>query len=248
MLTQDIDRRIRPAPAPRTVDTPPALRLLASLAPLSGAEFELVRQCARRVERVQAGSILHPGGEVATPRLILAGWACRMRTLPDGRRQILGFLMPGDMIGVRPGSRRLDMDAVTAVSRVDSADASPLAVVAEDGTTAYRGLARAIESSGELELARLLDQLVRLGRQNAYERTAGWLLDVHARLDRAGLVEKAGFPLPVTQEVLADALGLSVVHVNRTLQQLRREGLLQLQAGRATLPDRSRLAEIAGRV
>ncbi len=84
---------------------------------------------------------------------------------------------------------------------------------------------------GTLDEASLLDHIVRLGRQTAYERMAHLLLELRWRLAEVGLGDERKFPLPLTQEVLADALGLSIVHVNRTLQQLRREGLLEMRAG-----------------
>jgi len=245
-LTHVTEARPRLSGPARAAATPPALRLLSGLAPLTGAEFELVRRCALRSERVQTGAVLHPGGDKIVPRLILAGWACRVRELPDGRRQILGFLLPGDAIGLGACARPLDRAPVVALTRVDSADASSLAVIVGEGRSAHQGLARAVETAAELELERLLNQLVRLGRQSAYERTAAWLLETRARFARAGLVENDAFPLPITQETLGEALGLSVVHVNRTLQQLRREGLLELRTGKARLPDPDRLAEVAG--
>jgi CRP-like cAMP-binding protein len=93
--------------------------------------------------------------------------------------------------------------------------------------------------------ARLLDSLVRLGRQTAYERVAHLLLELHRRLSVVGLAYDQRFSMPLTQEVLSDALGLSVVHVNRILQQLRREHLIELRSGGAILRAPAQLAIIA---
>jgi CRP-like cAMP-binding protein len=91
-----------------------------------------------------------------------------------------------------------------------------------------------------------VDQVVRLGRRSALERLAHLIMEVHERLQRTGLADRATLPWPLTQEAMADVLGLSIVHVNRTLQQLRREGLITLRAGRAVIPDVERLAALAG--
>ena len=85
----------------------------------------------------------------------------------------------------------------------------------------------------------------RLGRQTGYERTAHLLLELGDRLAAAGLGDGRRFPMPLTQESLADALGLSVVHVNRILQQLRRERLIELRSGEAVLIERDLLVGVA---
>jgi CRP-like cAMP-binding protein len=95
-----------------------------------------------------------------------------------------------------------------------------------------------------LEDALLLDHAVRLGRLTAFERVAHFLLELQQRLEIAGLGDRQRFPLPLTQEILADALGLSIVHVNRTLQQLRRTGLIELRSGVAILVQPDALAKL----
>ena len=105
------------------------------------------------------------------------------------------------------------------------------------------GFAEALAATARAEEAGLCDQVVRLGRQTAYERLVHLILELYERLQKVGLVDGDSFSIPLTQELLADALGLSVVHINRTLQQVRRDKLLEMQSGRVTLlqPDRMRL-------
>ncbi len=91
----------------------------------------------------------------------------------------------------------------------------------------------------------LAEQIVRLGRRNAYERIAHILLELHKRLQAVGLASESSYPTPITQEMLADALGLSIVHVNRTLGRLRRERLVSIDDGRVVLRDVAALAAIA---
>ena len=89
------------------------------------------------------------------------------------------------------------------------------------------------------------DHIVRLGRQTAYERMVHLMLEFHHRLQIAGLATNDSFPMPLTQEVMADSLGLSVVHVNRTLQQVRRDGLLEIRSGQVKLLDLKLMQAVA---
>jgi CRP-like cAMP-binding protein len=96
-----------------------------------------------------------------------------------------------------------------------------------------------------LDEAFLANQVMRLGRQSAYERLIHLLLEFYDRLKAKGSVEDGSFVMPFTQEVLSDALGLSTVHTNRILQQLRRERLIETHAASVRLADPALLAEIS---
>jgi CRP-like cAMP-binding protein len=109
----------------------------------------------------------------------------------------------------------------------------------------FPGLARAFASARAQQDACLLNHVVRLGRQTAYERIAHLLLELGHRLHEIGLEMGTFVPLPLTQEVIGDALGLSVVHVNRTLQQLRRDHLIEVRAASMRLLKPEALARIA---
>ena len=159
-------------------------------------------------------------------RFILAGWVAESVSLEDGRRQIIGLRLPGDRLA--PPGEGVETAFLTA-GRTAVMSGPPVGPALEDLLLAE-------------EHARLRQLVVRLGRCSAHERTAHLLLELHERLLRIGLAAGDGFHLPLTQEVLADALGLSIVHVNRTLQQLRREGCLVLHGAQATFPNRKGLA------
>ena len=96
-----------------------------------------------------------------------------------------------------------------------------------------------------LDEAYLLHQIIRIGRQTAYERLVHVILELHSRSQAAGLCDETSFELPLTQEILADSLGLSIVHVNRTLQSLRREQLIEQRSSFITIKDRARMVMIA---
>jgi CRP-like cAMP-binding protein len=232
--------RLTPRSASRPLDV--VIRRLRALSAFSEAELELLRKLGDRRERHVAGEELIAEGRSARPRFILSGWACRQRVLPDGRRQIFSLLLPGDGVSLG-GKVAAEISAVAALTALETVDADPLLNAVEAGKAP--GLARALAAIEPIEQTQLFDHMVRLGRQTAYERVAHFLLELQQRLEVVGLGDSQRFPLPLTQEILADALGLSIVHVNRTLQQLRRERLIELRSGVAILLQRELLAEIA---
>jgi CRP-like cAMP-binding protein len=214
-----------------------ALATLARPARLSTAEIGLVRSLIGHVEVHEAGSDL-TCRDVRHPRrrLMLEGWACRHHLLADGRRQILQFVLPGELIGFSAAAPTpLDRGPVLALTRVVWADGAALFNAVGGMPAGLSGLAAAITRAEKIDQVRLIDHIVRLGRQSAYERMAHLLLELHERLSGAGRADGDSFPLPLTQEVIADALALSVVHVNRVLQRLRAERRIAVRGGRATL-------------
>jgi CRP-like cAMP-binding protein len=218
---------------------------MESLAPLSPAALRLLL-CLDGLQTHEAGCELVSEREPHyRARFLISGWAARVRWLADGRRQILGFLLPGDGIGLCLRPHPLALATTVALTPLMTMDAEPV-MRAVAGPSPVEDLAAAIQIASSMDEAALLNQVVRLGRQTAYERMCHLLLELYGRLSDVGLAEEQTFPLPLTQELMADALGLSIVHVNRILQQLRREGLLDLRLGRASLLDIEQLRDIAG--
>ena len=211
--------------------------LLARLARLDGSEIEALRMAESRQRRAPARRELIAEGEPIRERqALLAGWAYRQRILIDGRRQVLSFLLPGDLIGVCQHTNPL---AATTILAINELTIGPVPT-ADPGS----GLSEAYARSAALEEHYFLNQITRLGRLDAYERLADWLLEIRERLALAGLAITDQFPLPLTQEMLADAPGLTSVHVNRTLQTMRRDGLIVLRGGMISFPDRNRLEKL----
>jgi CRP-like cAMP-binding protein len=176
------------------------------------------------------------------PQFILSGWASLASILPDGRRQIYRIFVAGDVIGL-PAHAACEEGSITALTACSTLVAAVLGeALSLDGKTALQ----AALTAAEREHLRLIHSgNLRLGRLTAYERTAHFLIEIADRLKAAGAGDGRRFPLPLTQEVLADVLGLSIVHTNRVLQQLRRDGLIELRSGVAVLLDRDRLSSIA---
>ena len=184
-----------------------------------------------------------PGDALPDRTLFIAsGWAGCQRYLPDGRRQILYLILPGDICGMFPGMGTADPRVALTLLRATLAT-FPMKMTASkhdgDGTAdlARRTLA--------FEQWCVFNQLMRLGAMRAKERVAHLLLELYHRLAAVELAEDFGFELPLTQEQLADVLGLSNVHVNRTLQALRHEGLIECRGSRVRILKADDLAGMA---
>jgi CRP-like cAMP-binding protein len=222
------------------------LHRLAQFANLSAEETALITSLTARTEEYSAGTeLLAEGQSLDTPRLLTSGWACRFRVLPDGRRQIFEFILPGDLFGLCLRPQAIALTTTIALTPVAIADATALADAIINKAEQYPGLAAACHSTASLDEAYLLNQLMRVGRQTAYERTAHLILELHERMSIVGLADETSVAIPLTQEIIADALGLSVVHLNRTLQQLRRNRLIEFKAGQMRLLQPEQLAAIA---
>jgi CRP-like cAMP-binding protein len=234
--------RFKPRIAPRPLDA--VVRKMRTLVNITEAEQELLRSLGDRRERHLVGEELVSEGQTSRrARFVVSGWAATQRVLPDGRRQIFGFLLPGDSFNICERPAPPALCSTVALTALETVDAEPLLEAAASGQAP--ALARALAICQQIEQTLQFDHMVRLGRQTAYERVAHFLLELQRRLEVVGLGDSQRFPLPLTQEILADALGLSIVHVNRTLQQLRRERLIELRSGVAILLQPEMLASIS---
>lgn len=218
----------------------PAVARLSALALLGDADLQLLARAASGARCLgKRTELVRYGDPVPRPNLILSGWAARVRDLSDGRRQLLSLLLPGDLIGA---SACDDVAAATSIFTVT--EVTLCRVPSRGELPAGSGLLKAYDASCALDESYLLAQITRLGRFNAHERTADLLLELHDRLALAGLAANGRLPLPLTQEMLGEMLGLTSVHINRTLQQLRREGRITLTGGMAVIHDPASLAEL----
>jgi CRP-like cAMP-binding protein len=223
----------------------PPSRPIAALSVLAGqgSDIDRLRAFWRRVERFTAGAQVRLDGPRGGRRrvIVVSGWACEMRILQDGRRQIFGFMLPGDVIDERStwsiGSR-----GVVALTRLEVVDADP---GASSDASVRENMAEALCEAAIEREERLYDHLMRMGRLSARERVVHLLLELCERVERVGLLKGDTFRIPLTQEVFADALGLSVVHINRTMKQLRQEGSVVFKAGSVTLRERQKLAAMS---
>lgn len=219
-----------------------AVTALCDAARLSLADAEQLRPLRDRHETFAAGALVQPPQRKDRLRLITSGWLYEARLLPDGRRQIFGYLLPGDLVTGRHGARTT-RSALFALTRVDTTElTAALAAAPGAGRTSLsEGLARALEQQEH----RGYGALVRLGQYTAQERMAHLIIELRDRLARVGQASRTSFRAPLTQEHLADTLGLSLIHVNRVLRQLRNENLLTIKFGMVTLLQPEKLELLA---
>ena len=187
--------------------------------------------------------ILRQGEEPQIAHVLLDGHSCRYRMLSDGRRQITAVLIPGDVCDLQAilrGRADFNVGTLTACTfgEIPAEGLSPLDEVEPETRDALvRQLLR------DEAIAR--EWLVGLGRRTALERVAHLFCELWLRLCGVGLARDNGYDLKIRQGELADALGLSTVHVNRVLQNLRRTGLIRWAEGSLAIGDFSALARLA---
>jgi CRP-like cAMP-binding protein len=220
------------------------LRPLPDFQRVSSVQLEWIHaQKIGQVRRAAGSAIIAEGASEERLYTLLEGWAFRFKSLPDGRRQILNILVPGDPVGVQaelmaasPHGVEALTDTVLCAFRRDTV----WALYRDQPDLAY-GFTW-LAAHGE----RLTDDvLLSVGRRSAIERMAMLLVHLYRRAASAGLAGPEGLRFPLTQSHLADALGLSTVHVNRVLQRLRQSGLIRLADGRLEIGDLRALRRVA---
>jgi CRP-like cAMP-binding protein len=204
---------------------------------LHRAASERVRNFAPRID------IAREGDKPKDVHLILSGWACRYKQLEDGRRQIVSFFLPGDICDLNVFILREMDHSIGTITSVTIADLSRDFFDAI--SAGYPRIAAAFWWESLVNSAIQREWTMSLGQRTASERMAHLLCEIFFRLRLAGLTRENGCDFPLTQSDLADATGLSKVHVNRTLQELRSAELIVLKGKALTVPNLERLM-IAG--
>lgn len=223
----------------------PFFRRLSTLADLDPEDRARLETLCRDVVKVSRRSdISKQGDRPDYVHVMLRGWGARYKTLRDGSRQIVDFVIPGDFCDVHVALlRELDHGIVAltpcSLARINQAQVAAL-------TSENSRIVRAMWWSALVDQATLREWLLNVGRRDAFERVGHLLCELHFRMKHVGLVEDDRLSLPLTQEELADATGLTAVHVNRTLQRLRSDGLIELRAGMLTLLNVPVLEEAVG--
>jgi CRP-like cAMP-binding protein len=212
---------------------------------LSGEDIRVLQTLCSREQRFKAKvDILVEGAAPRSAFVVTRGMACRYRLLPDGQRQILTFLVPGDFIDMHVLLLNSIDHFVGTIGRTRLAAIDRDTVI--DIVARHPRLKAAFWWSARQEDAMLRERIVALGRRNARGRVAYLLCELVWRQRAIGMAEDHGIRLPMTQTDLADALGLTSVYVNHILQAFRREQLITLEQRRLTLLDVEKLEEISG--
>jgi len=220
----------------RALGVPLALRLEAYTTLSEEERVRINRMARRSLREVPARrDIIREGEPPRSAFILLEGWACRYKTLPDGRRQMLALFIPGD-VGDVHASILSQMDhsigAITAV-KVAEVSREELEQLMAEHPRVRQGLLR----DELVTVAVQREWTLNVGQRTAYERISHFLCEIFFRLRAVGLTDGHSCDFPLTQGDIADATGLTAVHVNRTLQDLRREGVLELQGRKLSIPN-----------
>ncbi|PVE20655.1 Crp/Fnr family transcriptional regulator [Microvirga sp. KLBC 81] len=214
----------------------PLLRKLSSIADLSDEERQAVLDLPVTVKVFEADTdIIQDGDRSSDCALVLSGFVCRYKILPDGKRQIMGFYIPGDIPDLQSLHLHVMDSSVGALAR------SSIALIRHqslrDMLRRHPNLSDILWRDTLIDAAMFREWMIGLGRRSAYQRMAHVLCELQVRMKAVGLARENGCELPITQNEFADALGLSTVHVNRVLQDLRRDGLIVLRGSMLEIPN-----------
>jgi len=221
-----------------------ALRACGVFKPVTTNELGAINAIKRDHLALRAGAeIVHLGDPNPEIYTLYAGWAFRFKVLPDGRRQILNFLMPGDLLGLQAAMFEAAQYGIEALTDVELCLLPRRKVwrLFEE----MPGLAFDVAWLGSREEGYVDENLTSVGRRTAAERAAALIITLFKRAKALGLVSENRFQFPLTQQHIADALGLSLVHTNKTLARLRKTGMFKQANGTLTLTNPRVLARVA---
>jgi CRP-like cAMP-binding protein len=222
----------------------PLIAKLETVMPLPEADRQaLAALCVGAREMSARRNIIREGDRPDHIHLMVEGWAARYKLLPDGARQITAFLLPGDFCDLH----------VTILGEMDHGIATltraKVAFIPRATMEALNdrpGLVKAFWWATLVDEAVLRNWIVNVGRRDAFEAVGHLICELYVRMKNVGLAADRRFDLPLTQEEIADALGLTAVHVNRILQRLRADDLISFHRGRLAIHDYERLEKAAG--
>lgn len=218
---------------------------LRGFAPLTNQDVMLLEEVTKVVRPVSAGHDLIREGDRPDPVfVILEGWACRYKLLPEGGRQIVAFLMPGDTCDIHV-SVLAEMDhniQVLTDARVSTIGRADMDRLLHERPQ----ISRALWSAQLVDEGTLRAWIVSMGRRDSAGRVAHLMCELYIRARNIGLIADGELLLPLTQIVLADAVGLTPVHVNRVLRKLRPTGGIIIRRGSIVISDPVVLARVAG--
>ncbi|GJE46069.1 Crp/Fnr family transcriptional regulator [Methylobacterium soli] len=221
------------------------IRKLEQFARLSYDDRHALEEAARQRVRLfdPHQDIIREGDNPDHVNLILEGWACRYKTLEDGRRQIISFFLPGDLCDPHVFVLREMDHSISTITHVRLAEISRDTLLSL--TEQHPRITQALWWEMLVHAATQREWTVNLGQRTGLERIGHLLCELFIRLRGVGLTNGDSCALPATQIDLGDATGLSNVHVNRVLQEMRTTGLVMLKGKYLTIPDLERLQRVS---
>ena len=224
--------------------TNPLIRKLEAFAPLPEADKLLIEEVMRAPRTVEAHhDLVSEGDAPGNVRLVVEGCACRYKLLPDGKRHIMAYLLPGDFCDLHVFIlKRMDhaIGTLTPCKVVDIPRRRIMALM-ESPT-----IAQAFWWAALVDEATLREWLVNIGARQAEERVAHLLCELLLRLRAIGMANGDAYEMPITQVELAETMGLTSVHVNRVIRNLREAGLITLKGRKLVILDSASLMAFSG--
>ncbi|EXS68726.1 Crp/Fnr family transcriptional regulator [Sphingobium sp. Ant17] len=223
----------------------PFVKKLGGLAELTASDVRIIENATSHPRRYSPRQdLIREGDEPGPMFVVLDGWVCRYKILPSGTRQIMAFLMPGDACDLHikllaemdHGIQAITAATVATVSKTDM----------ETMMRDHPNIAKAMYSAQLVDESVMRAWIVSMGRRSSTERVAHLICELYLRARNIGLTGDEEFSLPLSQLVLADALGMTAVHINRVLKDLRLAGAMALKRGSVTILDPVKLVQIAG--
>ena len=176
--------------------------------------------------------------------VVLEGWACRYKILPNGTRQVLAYLMPGDSCDLHAGLLAEMDHGIQAITPalVSTIEREHMDVLMDR----HRGIAKAMYLSQLIDEGTMRAWITSMGRRTSSERVAHLMCELYLRARNIGLISGGDLALPLSQNLLADSLGMTSVHLNRILKLLRESGTMTISRGSLNIIDPAGLVRIAG--
>ena len=223
----------------------PIARRLGLLAKLTEQEWACLADLEANPSGFERGKEIFGEGQMSEETYIVQrGWGCCFKLLQDGQRQITSIVLPGDCINLRSPLRRAANYTFLTVTDMIASRAKASRVVRLFNEMPHLGVALLLATAQDDEM--IVEHLISVGRRTARERLAHLFLELHDRLSIAGIATESGFDCPLTQYELADTLGLSAIHVNRMLRELREQGMMTFSDNRVELLDPARMWNLTG--
>ena len=212
---------------------------------LTDADREQIQQAVSRPSTVAAcETLIREGAVPKNVHVILEGFACRYKELSDGRRQITAYLVPGDLCDLHVNILREMDHSIGTLTPCKVARVPPETI--EALMAASPRINRALWWATLIDVSTCREWMTSMGQRTAERQLSHLLCELLARLQAVNLADDNSYDLPITQSEFGDTLGLSAVHINRSLQVLRKDGLITLRHGRLTIMDVEQLKEFAG--
>jgi CRP-like cAMP-binding protein len=225
--------------------TNPLILKLEHGADLTDEDRDRLEEVARRTREVgPRQDLIREGDKPTNLHVILDGFACRYKVTPAGKRQIMAYFVPGDFCDLHVWILGQMDHSIATLSPCTIAEIPSETI--EELTARYPRITRALWWATLVDEGTLREWLVSMGQRPADRQLANLVCELLVRLQTVGRASENSYELPVTQEELGDTLGLSTVHVNRTIHKLREDGLLTFEGQRLTIPDVDALKVFAG--